>query len=49
MSGRRPVGYYCRSGKRTDAQVEMFVEKQFRELELINKIRQKVKKWRDGG
>ncbi len=49
MSGRRPAGYYFRTGKRTDSQVEMFVEEQFRELELVNKIRQKVKEWRDGG
>ena len=49
MSGRRPAGYYLRTGKRTDSQVEMFVEEQFRELELVNKIRQKVKEWRDGG
>jgi type III restriction enzyme len=49
MSGRRPAGYYFRTGKRTDSQVEMFVEEQFRELALVNKIRQKVKEWRDGG
>ena len=49
MSGRRPAGYYFRTGKRTDSQVEMFVEEQFRELELVNKIRQKVKEWRDEG
>jgi len=36
-------------GKRSDAQVALFVEEQFKELELINKIRQKVKEWRDGG
>src|SRR4030065_790964 len=48
MSGRRPAGYYFRTGKRTDSQVEMFVEEQFRELELVNKIRQKVNEWRDG-
>ena len=49
MSGRRPAGYYFRMEKRSDAQVALFVEEQFKELELINKIRQKVKEWRDGG
>lgn len=49
MSGRRPAGYYFRTGKRPDAQIRMFVEEQFRELELINKIRQKVKEWREDG
>ncbi len=49
MSGRRPAGYYFRTGKRSDAQVALFVEEQFKELELINKIRQRIKEWRDGG
>lgn len=49
MSGRRPAGYYFRTGKRSDAQVALFVEEQFKELELINKIRQRVKEWREGG
>ncbi|MCL4476933.1 MAG: DEAD/DEAH box helicase family protein [Nitrospirae bacterium] len=49
MSGRRPAGYYFRTGKRADTQVALFVEEQFKELELINKIRQRVKEWRDGG
>lgn len=49
MSGRRPAGYYFRTGKRSDAQVALFTEEQFVELELINKIRQRVKEWHDGG
>lgn len=49
MSGRRPAGYYFRTGKRPDAQIAMFVEEQFKELELVNKIRQKVKEWREEG
>lgn len=49
MSGRRPAGYYFRTGKRPDAQIGMFVEEQFKELELVNKIRQKVKEWREEG
>ena len=32
MSGRRPAGYYFRTGKRTDSQIGMFVEGQFKEL-----------------
>lgn len=49
MSGRRPAGYYFRTGKRADTQVALFVEEQFKELALINKIRQRIKEWRDGG
>jgi len=49
MSGRRPAGYYFRTGKRPDAQIGLFVEEQFRELELVNTIRQRVKEWREGG
>lgn len=49
MSGRRPAGYYFRTGKRADAQVALFTEEQFVELELVNKIRQRVKEWREGG
>ncbi|MBI5328640.1 MAG: DEAD/DEAH box helicase family protein [Deltaproteobacteria bacterium] len=49
MSGRRPAGYYFRTGKRPDAQIGLFVEEQFKELELVNKIRQKVKEWREQG
>jgi hypothetical protein len=36
MSGRRPAGYYFRTGKRTDSQVEMFVEEQFRGAVIRN-------------
>lgn len=43
MSGRRPAGYYFRTGKRTDAQVEMFVEEQFKELELVNTVHKMIK------
>jgi hypothetical protein len=35
MSGRRPAGYYFRTGKRTDSQVEMFVEGQFRVVRCL--------------
>lgn len=49
MSGRRPAGYYFRTGKRPDTQVALFVEEQFKELELVNKIRQRVQEWREGG
>jgi len=34
MSGRRPAGYYFRTGKRPDAQIAMFVEEQLRSLSL---------------
>jgi len=36
MAGRRPAGYYFRTGKRPDAQIGLFVEEQFKELELVN-------------
>lgn len=49
MSGRRPAGYYFRTGKRSDAQAALFTEEQFIELELVNKIRQRVKEWREDG
>lgn len=49
MSGRRPAGYYFRTGKRPDAQIGLFAEEQFKELEVVNKIRQKVKEWREAG
>lgn len=43
MPGRHPAGYYFRTGKRTDAQVEIFVEEQFKDLELVNNIRKMIK------
>lgn len=48
MSGRRPAGYYFRTGKHSDAQAALFTEEQFVELELVNKISQRVKEWREG-
>ncbi len=39
MLGRRPAGYYFRSGRRSDAQAALFTEEKFVELEIVNKIR----------
>jgi len=48
--GRRPAHYYFRSRRRQDsAQTSFFAEEEMVELELVNSIRIKVKKWRERG
>jgi len=49
LPGRRPAGYYFRTGKSQNGQIGLFAEEQFKPLELVNTIRQRVKEWRDGG
>lgn len=49
VPGRRPAGYYFRMGKSQNGQIGLFAEEQFKELDLVNAIRQRVKEWRDGG
>ena len=49
MPGRRPAGYYFRTGKSQNGQIGLFAEEQFKPLELVNTIRERVKEWRDGG
>lgn len=49
-AGRRPAHYYFRSRRRQDAaQTSLFAEEEMVELELVNKIRDQVRKWREGG
>lgn len=49
-SGRRPAHYYFRSRRRQDAaQTSLFAEEEMVELELVNKIRDQVRRWREGG
>ncbi len=48
--GRRPAHYYFRSRRRVDAaQTSMFAEEEMVELGEVNKIRDQVRKWREGG
>jgi type III restriction enzyme len=48
--GRRPAHYYFRSSRRTDAaQTKLFAEEEMVELGEVNKIRNQVRKWREGG
>jgi len=48
--GRRPAHYYFRSRRRTDAaQTKLFAEEEMVELGEVNKIRDQVRKWREGG
>jgi len=47
--GRRPAHYYFRSRRRTDAaQTRLFAEEEMVELGEVNKIRDQVRKWREG-
>ena len=43
MSDRRPVGYYFRTGRRSDTQVALFVEEPFKYLKQIEKVEYKVR------
>ncbi|MEA1946842.1 MAG: DEAD/DEAH box helicase family protein [Thermodesulfobacteriota bacterium] len=50
VPGRRPAHYYFRSRRRADAaQISLFADEEMVELESVNKIRNRVKKWREGG
>ena len=47
--GRRSAHYYFRSRRRSDAaQTSMFAEEEMVELGEVNKIRDQVRKWREG-
>ncbi len=48
--GRRSAHYYFRARRRLDTgQTKLFAEEEMVELELVNKIRDQVRKWREGG
>ena len=50
VPGRRPAHYYFRSRRRADAaQISLFADEEMVELKSVNKIRNQVKKWREGG
>jgi type III restriction enzyme len=50
--GRRPAGYYYRDPARAreaSAQLSMLADEHFVELELVNRIREQVRGWRNNG
>lgn len=48
--GRRSAHYYFRSRRRQDSsQTSFFAEEEMVELELVNYIREQIKKWRISG
>jgi len=49
MTGRRPAGYYFRTRASAKAQMTLFTEEQFVELEAVNQIRVRVGEWRRKG
>ncbi|MFN7917876.1 MAG: DEAD/DEAH box helicase family protein [Vicinamibacterales bacterium] len=46
-AGRRPAGYYFTSKAVAQGQRDLLAEEQFDPIELVNRLRQDVKRWRD--
>lgn len=49
MSGRRPASYWFKTKKLAAGQQQMFAEQERDELDLVNRLRKDVKRWREAG